>query len=160
MTTSPTPLTDAAHRVVVGVDGSSASFAALQWAVDYASGRHMRVHAIIAWDWPTTYAWGSFPSDFNPGLSAEQMLDQLVERTRSRHPNVTIDGEVLQGDPTTILESASHDADLLVVAQRGHGELVGMLLGSVSEHCVTHAHCPVLVFRDDHTLSHQKARKR
>ena len=55
----------------------------------------------------------------------------------------------MQGDPANVLESASHGAALLVVAQRGHGQLVGLLLGSVSEHCVAHAHCPVLVFRDD-----------
>ena len=48
-----------------------------------------------------------------------------------------------------MLESASVGAALLVVARRGHGELVGLLLGSVSEHCMTHAHCPVLVYRDD-----------
>ena len=43
---------------------------------------------------------------------------------------------------------AARGADLLVLGSRGHGEFVGMLLGSVSEHFGTHAHCPVLVLRD------------
>ena len=50
--------------------------------------------------------------------------------------------------PAPVLVEASKGADLLVVGSRGHGEFVGMLIGSVSEYCVTNAHCPVLVHRD------------
>ncbi len=77
------------------------------------------------------------------------MLDRLIERKRADRPDLAINGRVVQGDPANVLESASRGASLLVVAQSGHNELVGFLLGSVSKHCVTHAHCPVLVFRDD-----------
>jgi nucleotide-binding universal stress UspA family protein len=134
----------------VGVDGSAASLNALQWALDYASATHSRIEVIAAWEWPTTLAWsGPFPSDFDPDMSAEQMLDRLMRQERADHPELVIDGQVVQGDPAKVLESASHGAALLVVAQRGHNELVGFLLGSVSKHCVTHAHCPVLVFRGD-----------
>jgi nucleotide-binding universal stress UspA family protein len=55
---------------------------------------------------------------------------------------------VIEGHPAPALIEASRGADLFVLGSRGHGEFVGMLLGSVSEHCVTHAHCPVLVLRD------------
>ena len=96
---------------------------------------------VVAWSAP-------FPSDFDPGMNAQQMLDGLIEHERAEHPDLVIDGRVVEGDPATVLESASDGAALLVVAQRGHGELVGLLLGSVSEHCVTHAHCPVLVYRN------------
>jgi nucleotide-binding universal stress UspA family protein len=151
MTTSePTP-THTPPRIVVGVDGSAASLQALQWALDYGSATHSQIDVIAAWGRPTSQARsGPSPSDFDSNMSAEQMLDRLIERKRADHPDLVIDGRVLQGDPTSVLESASRGAALLVVAQRGHGELVGLLLGSVSEHCVTHAHCPVLVFRDDH----------
>ncbi len=149
MTTSET--TSTRPRVVVGVDGSAASLKALQWALGYASATQSRIDMVTAWEWPAALAWsGPFPSDFNPKTSAEQMLEHLMERKGADHPEIAIDGRVVQGDPADVLESASHGAALLVVAQRGHGEVVGLLLGSVSEHCVTHAHCPVLVFREEH----------
>ena len=53
----------------------------------------------------------------------------------------------MSGHPAPILVEASKGADLLVVGSRGHGEFVGMLIGSVSEYCATNAHCPVLVHR-------------
>ena len=57
------------------------------------------------------------------------MLDHPIESERTDHPNLAIDGRVVQGDPANVLESASLGAALFVVAQ--HGELVGLLLGSV-----------------------------
>ncbi len=150
MTTSEDTSVRSPQRVVVGVDGSPASLQALQWALGYAAATSSRVEVVVAWEWPSSLAWSApFPSDFDPDTSAQQMLDHLIEQQRAEHPELTIDGQVVEGDPATVLESASVGAALLVVARRGHGELVGLLLGSVSEHCVTHAHCPVLVYRDD-----------
>jgi nucleotide-binding universal stress UspA family protein len=54
---------------------------------------------------------------------------------------------VVEGHPAPVLVEASKAADLLVVGNRGHGEFVGMVIGSVSEHCAANAHCPVLVHR-------------
>jgi nucleotide-binding universal stress UspA family protein len=150
MTTTEATLAHTPPRVVVGVDGSAASLKALQWAVDYASATQSQVDVIAVWELPTALSWSaSFPSDLNPDMSAQQMLDRLIERKRADRPDLAINGRVVQGDPANVLESASRGASLLVVAQSGHNELVGFLLGSVSKHCVTHAHCPVLVFRDD-----------
>ena len=59
-----------------------------------------------------------------------------------RHPDVEIDMNVVEGHAAPALVDASRGADLLVVGSRGHGEFVGVLLGSVSEPCVTNAHCP------------------
>jgi nucleotide-binding universal stress UspA family protein len=53
-----------------------------------------------------------------------------------------------EGHPAPLLVEASRGAALLVVGSRGHGEFAGMLLGSVSEHCVSNAHSPVVVVRD------------
>ena len=150
MTTSDAQSTHTQPRVVVGFDGSSASLKALQWALDYASATLSQIDVVAAWEWPTTLAWSApFPSDLDPDMSAEQMLGHLINRKRAEHSDLAIRGRVVQGNPANVLESASHGAALLVVAQRGRNELVGFLLGSVSKHCVAHAHCPVLVFRDD-----------
>jgi len=54
---------------------------------------------------------------------------------------------VVEGPPAPTLVEASHRADLLVVGSRGHGEFTGMLIGSVSNHCASHAHCSVVVHR-------------
>jgi nucleotide-binding universal stress UspA family protein len=54
---------------------------------------------------------------------------------------------VIEGHPAPVLEAFSKTADLLVIGSHGHGEFTGMLLGSVSEHCITHCHCPVVVTR-------------
>jgi nucleotide-binding universal stress UspA family protein len=57
----------------------------------------------------------------------------------------TVERLVVEGPPGEVLLSASEGADLLVVGSRGHGTIVGILLGSVSQHCAHHAHCPVVI---------------
>ena len=157
MTTSAATATPTRPRVVVGVDGSATSLKA------HATGRgpeptQSQIDVVAVWKLPTSLSWsGPFPSDFSPDTSAEQMLDHLIERKRADHPDLAITGRVMQGDPANVLESASRGAALLVVAQRGHSELVGFLLGSVSKHRVTHAYCPVLVFRDDESRTSAEA---
>jgi nucleotide-binding universal stress UspA family protein len=65
------------------------------------------------------------------------------------HPGIEVHMTVVEESPSLALVRASQGAALLAVGSRGHGEFVGMLLGSVGQHCATNAHCPVLVLRDD-----------
>jgi len=103
----------------------------------------------MSWEWPTSYGWGlALPSDYDPAVDATTLLDQVLAPVRAAHPGIEIEGEVVEGHPAPVLVNESADADLLVVGSRGHGEFVGMLIGSVSEHCVSNAHCPVVVVRD------------
>jgi nucleotide-binding universal stress UspA family protein len=137
------------HRITVGVDGSPSSLAALGWAVRQAELTGAVVEVVATWEWPSTYGWGApLPDDYRPDEEAAKALAQIVEPVRAEHPDLEVGTRVLEGHPAQILVEASKESDLLVVGSRGHGEFAGMLLGSVSTHCVTNAHCPVLVLRD------------
>jgi nucleotide-binding universal stress UspA family protein len=136
------------HRIVVGIDGSPSSIAALDWAVRQAELIEARLEVLMTWEWPTSYGWSPVPSDYDPAHDAETFLEDTMKSVRTSHPGLSIHSSVQEGHPAPALVEASRGADLLVVGSRGHGEFAGMLLGSVSEHCVTNAGCPVLVLRD------------
>ena len=136
-------------RIVVGIDGSATSVAALEWAVRQAELTGSTIEAITTWEWPTNYGWAfPFPPEYDPKADAQRMLSDALAPVLAAHPDVPVQSTVIEGHPAPVLVEASRGADLLVVGSRGHGEFVGMLLGSVSEHCVTNAGCPVLVLRD------------
>jgi nucleotide-binding universal stress UspA family protein len=145
MTTNP----DAPHRIVVGVDGSPSSMAAVEWAAHQAELTGAVLEVLMTWEWPVSFGWSlPIPSDYSPGHDSETLLRTLLEPVEKAHPGVSIQATAIEGHPAPILVKASHGADLLVVGSRGHGEFAGMLLGSVSEHCVSNARCPVVVLRD------------
>ncbi|HUB71801.1 MAG TPA: universal stress protein [Acidimicrobiales bacterium] len=135
-------------KVVVGVDGSEASLAALDWAMRQAELTGSGVEAVTAWRWPSSFG-GPLPliPDYNPEAEATKTVVAAIAKVRPAHPAIEVRVHVAQGGPAQVLVDASKGAELLVVGNRGFGELAGMLLGSVSEYCVTHAHCPVLVLR-------------
>jgi len=137
--------------VVVGVDGSAAARAALQWAVEDARRRGTRVDAISAWHPDYGFVIGAVPAEVVMGVSPESMraaaqagLDRAVEGFEG----VEIRRILVEADPRTALTEASKDAELLVVGNRGHGVIAEAILGSVSSYCVHHASCPVVVIRE------------
>lgn len=137
------------RRIVAGVDGSESSVAALHWAAHQADMTGATLEAIMTWEWPTDYGWSPpYPADYDPASQAETFLEEIVAKVQEQHQDLVVSGRVLEGHPAPVLVKCSIGADMLVVGSRGHGEFAGMLLGSVSEHCATNAHCPVLVFRD------------
>ena len=87
------------------------------------------------------------PDDLNPAEQVSKTLESAVETVRARYPDLHIDAHVVNGHPAPILVKESKGVDLLVVGSRGHGEFVGMLIGSVSKYCTTNARCPVFVHR-------------
>ncbi len=134
------------HRIVVGVDGSESSMQALAWAVSQAELTHSSLLVLSAWHWPVV--WGvPLAPPFNPAEDAETVMKEVLDPIRKTHPDLTIESTIVEGHPAPALIEASRGSDLLVLGSRGHGEFAGMLLGSVSEHCVSNAKCPVLVFR-------------
>lgn len=141
--------TQTAHRVVVGVDGSACSVAALHWAAHYAEMTEGYVEALTTWEWPVTYGAAMVvPTGYDPDVDARKVLETALEPVRDAHPGVVFKPVVVQSHPAPALVEASQGADLVVVGSRGHREFAGMLLGSVSQHCVTNAHCPVVVVRE------------
>ncbi|EHR52162.1 universal stress protein UspA-like protein [Saccharomonospora marina XMU15] len=133
--------------IVVGVDGSDGSRDALRWAVGQARATGDTIRAIAAWEIPVNFGYPPGYEDFDWAATARQSLDDTVSEVVGGQRDVSVSKEVLRGHASNVLVDASRDADLLVVGSRGHGAVVGMLLGSVSQHCVQHAECPVLVVR-------------
>jgi nucleotide-binding universal stress UspA family protein len=135
------------HRIVAGIDGSPASLSALEWAAHQAQLTDTSLEVVAAWEWPTGLGWSVIPEGFDPAGETRETLEPILAALRTAHPQVSISLSVVEGTPALALVKASRGADLLVVGSRGHGEFVGMLIGSTSEHCVANAHCPVVVFR-------------
>ncbi len=134
--------------ILVGVDGSESSREALAWAAGEARTRGAVVECLTSWTWPASFGWAvALPDDIDPAADARRALDESLAPVRDAYPDVTFRTEVVEGSPAPTLVDASAHADLLVVGSRGHGAFSGMLLGSVSAHCVAHAHCSVVVHR-------------
>ena len=137
----------APDRVVVGVDGSAGSRAALEWAVGEARFRHAPLQGLHAWDWPQMVGY-PLGVDLDPTLcrdGAEHLLDAELVRALGSGPELSIERTVLPANPATALIDASRDAGLVVVGTRGIGGFPGLLLGSVSHQVTQHASCPVIV---------------
>jgi nucleotide-binding universal stress UspA family protein len=145
MTTAPA---SRSGRIVAGVDGSPSSLDALAWAAQQAERTGAALEVLSTWEWPSSLGWAvPVPDDFDPEGEVRQALEAATGPVRAAHPDVQINTRVVNGHPAPSLVEASKGADLLVVGSRGHGEFLGMVIGSVSEFCASHAHCPVLVHR-------------
>ncbi len=144
---------ESGRRVVVGVDGSPSSRAALAWAVRQAGETGASVEAVIAWHYPAMVAGVPFAPigplegggryrDF-----AATVLSDAVSETVDPDGPVKVSSAVREGNAARVLLDAAEGADLLVVGSRGHGGFAEALLGSVSQACVHHAQCPVVIVR-------------
>lgn len=134
--------------IVVGVDGSEGSRAALRWAVEEARLRGAALLAVTVWQYPamtTMPAFGVLPPSDQLNEEARTHLTQVLREEGALSDGLKVLEGVSQGPAAPALLEAATDADLLVVGSRGHGGFTGMLLGSVSQHCVTHSPCPVVV---------------
>ncbi len=136
-------------RIVVGVDGSGPSLAALRWAVRQARLTGARVEAVAAWHYPAGDGWAETGSYEDFEADARQVLAQALTTVGRPEPDVPVDSLVTEGYPGDVLLQVAKGADLLVLGRRGHGAVTSALIGSVSLHCVTHAHCPVVVLREE-----------
>ncbi|MFI8091020.1 universal stress protein [Streptomyces sp. NPDC086080] len=125
---------------VVGVDGSPHSAAAVDLAFEEASLRGANLRALYVWRTPLL---GVLDEDATL-RECRRVLSETVAGRTADHPGVELHHEVVKGHPVRELTNASAHALGLVVGTRGHGGFSGMLLGSVSQGVLHHAHCPVL----------------
>lgn len=138
--------------VVVGVDGSEAALAAIDWAVREAVDRDRRLRIIHAFIWPlfNHVSLGPLPSGPpSSGLreAAQGLIDEAVRRATTVSPGLVVEAMIHSGTAGPVLLAEAANADLVVVGSRGLGGFAGLLLGSVSSQLAAHSPCSVIVTR-------------
>ncbi|WP_372661379.1 universal stress protein [Amycolatopsis kentuckyensis] len=133
--------------IVVGVDHSAVSVAALHWAAAEAAGSGRQVVALRAWTFEPVYDLGAAVAGTPQAVAdrERQQLDDIVGEVRAEHSGVAIRAELVEHSATVALEEASKTAAMLVLGSHGRGRLLKLLVGSVAGHCLREASCPVVV---------------
>jgi nucleotide-binding universal stress UspA family protein len=137
--------------IVVGVDESMGAAQALRWGL-----REAQLHG---WPVSATMAWGLLDQHhrvveepaFDPDYAepdAAAALDAYVDAVVGREGSVAVERRVVCGPTAWALIDAARDADLLVVGARGLRGFEGLLMGSVSQHCLLHAPCAITIVRE------------
>lgn len=136
--------------VVVGIDGSPVSEAALAFAFDAAAGRGAELVAVHAW-WPTTFDHALGPLLDWEAVAAEEnaVLAERLAGWAQKYPDVAVRRVVVRDGAARALVDASRQAQLVVVGSRGRGNATGLLLGSVSHGVLHAAHCPLAIVRPE-----------
>jgi nucleotide-binding universal stress UspA family protein len=129
--------------IIVGVDGSSHSRLALQWALSEAAARHAPLTVLSArHDRAVTCTAGDLTQE-QVAEEVQELVDQAVSSQSGPAPPVTV--QVIPGSPAAELLSAGYHADLLVLGSRGSGGLSQLGVGSVSSQVAYDARCPVVI---------------
>ena len=141
----------AAPPVVVGVDGSAGSLAALDWATDEALRHDRPLRIVHAFEGPLLHV-ALEPAPYAPSESglrhtAEAVLADAKTRVEIGAPRLAVTVDLPVGTPAATLVNASQGAATLVLGSRGQGGISGLRLGSVAATLLAHAHCPVVVVR-------------
>jgi nucleotide-binding universal stress UspA family protein len=142
--------TDSAGPIVVGVDGSTLSDAAVEFAFDEAAVRGAELVAVHAWNDVYADAVGFEPLLIDPpGLEQQEraLLSERIAGWADKYPDVVVRQVLAHQRPTTALLEQSRHAQMVVVGSHGRGGFTGMLLGSTSHALATHARCPIVVVR-------------
>jgi nucleotide-binding universal stress UspA family protein len=158
-------------RIVVGIDGSADSRAALDWAINEARFRSDTVKAVYVYGVsaehnPFLKAYSSFATASTAQHTGEQAqrwqeereealrqqasgtLSSVVHEVTEANPGVKVDQITVGGGrPARELLRQAGDCSVLVVGARGQGGFRGLRLGSIAEKCVRHAPCSVMVAR-------------
>ena len=147
------PLGTPTGPVIVGVDDSSGAERALEYAFARAAERDARLVAVASWQLPTAY--GAYAAvellqvdSDDAEREVRERLARAVEPWQKQYPQMNVDQRTIAGHAVSALvDTSAQGAQFVVVGSRGRGTLKGMLLGSVSQGVLHHAHCPVIVAR-------------
>lgn len=141
-----------ADAIVVGHDGSSFARQAFRSALELAQALGKRVVVVRSWSIDSLPpgvlmkdGYVASTSEINDEIGAELQRD--IELVHAEFAGVDVQARAVLGQPAEVLLKVSSNAHLLIVGSRGRGGFASLLLGSVSEQCVRHASCPVLVMR-------------
>ena len=150
------------YGIIVGIDGSPESDAAVNWAAHDAAIRGLPL-TVVHVESPAAATWSQAPVlEESPseqqaeGRSLLAHASTIARDAIADTAQVHITGELLSSaTPVPTLVEQSKDAELIVVGSRGRGALSRSILGSVSAGLIRHAHCPVALIRpDDPQLPH------
>lgn len=136
-------------RIVVGVDGSGPSIAALRRAAKIAELIDGTVEAVTTWEYPVMADAFAVSTGWSPEKDADEILQRALAEAFPDGVPVTVHAVTEMGQPSRVLIERSEGAHLLVLGSRGHGGFAGLLLGSVSATCAAHAKCAVLILHGD-----------
>ncbi|MCX5243087.1 universal stress protein [Streptomyces prunicolor] len=131
--------------ITAGVDGSAESLAALAWAGREAVRRGLALRVVHVWRYEEHQALDAGDRDTQDRW-VRDAADEAAREVAERHPGLDITTDVLEGDPVEALTAAA-DAELLVLGSRGHGPVVGFLLGSVGQQVIADSVRPVVLVR-------------
>ncbi|MFF8971706.1 universal stress protein [Streptomyces sp. NPDC014995] len=132
--------------ITAGVDGTDESLAALAWAAREAVRRDLALRVVHAWRFQSAAAAEVADRDTQEQW-VRANVRQAVEDVAERHPGLPVTTDVLEGDAVETLAAAAADAEMLVLGSRGHGPVVGFLLGSVGQQVIAEATRPVVLVR-------------
>jgi nucleotide-binding universal stress UspA family protein len=139
------------NELVVGIDGSRDSHRALRWAANLAARAAVPLRAVEAWSYPPLTivpGWSDLVSPSEMDKRTDDDIRAVVASVLGEVPDF-VTTEALRGPAArAILRTVDPDS-VLVLGSRGRGGFAGLLLGSVSRECIEHAHCPVVIARDD-----------
>ncbi|WP_329285031.1 universal stress protein [Streptomyces sp. NBC_01455] len=138
------------HPITVGVDGSPESRAAAAWAGREAVRRGVPLRVMSAWHWPPHGMLdGAGPDRDDQARWAREMVRDVARKVADAHPDLLVSDEVVVGPAVDTLVAEAAGARALVLGSRGHGAVVGFLLGSVGQQVIAEAGRPVVLVRAD-----------
>ncbi|MEU9077114.1 universal stress protein [Kitasatospora sp. NPDC004745] len=134
-------------RIVVGVDGSPPSRAAVRWAARLAGLTGGPLEAVSVWDFPCLHGEHGPVLPALDGFGSEHRAAEILDEALAGCP-LPVHRRLRAGAPGPALVAAAAGAALLVLGNRGRSSAAGAPLGTVAQYCLHHAPCPVTIVRD------------